>query len=68
MGVFPFNPQETTMSDQATVEASAPITRTIATIAAELQASMEAAGRLKALREELHTALGRRPRGPRKAK
>jgi hypothetical protein len=56
------------MSDQATVEASAPITRTIATIAAELQASMEAAGRIKALKEELHTALGRRPRGPRKAK
>jgi hypothetical protein len=42
--------------------------RTIATIAAELHASMEAARRIKALREELHTALGRRPRGPRKAK
>ena len=40
--------------------------RTIAVVAAELEAALIASTRLKALSDELHGLLGRRKRGPRK--
>ena len=43
-----------------------PVARTIAVVAAELEASIAAAGRVKALTEELHGLLGRKTRKARK--